>query len=223
MASVIENVRHGAPVHTSDDEKVGTVYAIVLAPGSNEVTHIAVDTGPHFPEPGFGDPEVVVIEVGHLKSADDKRVDVDTTKAEFAKLPPYEHKHFFRVPDAEQPGDESLGGRVWNAGIAIARSFSTLGSGLAVPAEHLASAEFERSILDDAPVWRIEPNMYIGDVERVLVDEGTDEIVSLVVKRGELFTHEVVLPMSNVTEIRDGVIHAQLTDEELESLAKFEE
>ncbi|MEO8456732.1 MAG: PRC-barrel domain-containing protein [Chloroflexota bacterium] len=222
MASVIEDVRHGAEVYTSDGEKAGTVYAIVLAPGSNQVTHLAVDAGPHFPEPGFGDARIVTIEIAHLRSADSDRVDVDITKSDFAKLPPYEHRHFFQVPDAEPPQDGSLAARVWNAGIAIATSVASLGSGLAVPAEHFASAAFERSILNDAPVWRVEPEMYIGDVERVLVDDSNDTIVSLVVKRGEVFQHEVVLPMTNVTDISGGVIHTQLTDAEVKSLAKFE-
>lgn len=221
MASVIEDVKHGANVYTSGGEKVGSVYAIVLAPGSNEVTHIAVDVGPHFPEPGFGDPKVLTVEVAHLKSADDDRVDLDLTKDAFAKLQPYEHTHFFSVPDSEPPSDESLGGRVWNAGVAIARAISTLGSGLAIPAEHFSTATFEHSILNDAPVWRVEPNTHIGNVESVHVD-ANDQLTGLVIHRGVLFPVEVVLPMRYVTEIRDGVIHAQLTDEELDSLQKHE-
>jgi sporulation protein YlmC with PRC-barrel domain len=222
VAKVIEDVRHGTDVSTSDGEKVGTVYAIVLAPGSNEVTHIAVDVGPHFPEPGFGDPRILTVEVAHLKSADDDRVDLDLTRDAFARLPPYEHTHFFSVPDSEPLSDESLGGRVWNAGVAIARAISTLGSGLAVPAEHFSRATFEHSILNDAPVWRVEPNAHIGNVESVLVGDTNDELTGLVIHRGVLFPVEVVLPMRYVTEIRDGVIHAQLTDEELQALGKHE-
>jgi sporulation protein YlmC with PRC-barrel domain len=223
MAGVIEDVRHGAQVHTSDGENVGAVFAIVLAPGSNQVTHIAVDVGPHFPEPGFGDPKVVTVPVAKLKSADEDRVEVALTKAEFGGLPPFEHSHYFRTPDTEEPqGDRSLAGRLWDATLGIAHGLSTLGTGIAIPAEHFASATFERSILNDAPVWRVEPDTYIGDVERVLVDDSTDEIVSLVVKRGEVFQHEVVLPMTYVTEIAGGVIHATLTDDQLHALQKYE-
>jgi sporulation protein YlmC with PRC-barrel domain len=222
VASVIEDVKHGADVYTSDGAKVGTVYAIVLAPGLNEVTHIAVDTGPHFPEPGFGAPKVVSVEVDHLKSADGDRVDLDLAKDAFANLPPYEHTHFFQVPDSTPPSDEALGGRVWNAGIAIARAISTLGSGIAIPAEHFSAATFEHSILNDAPVWRVEPNTHIGNVESVLVDDASDELTGLVIHRGVLFPVEVVLPMKYVTEIRDGVIHAQLSDEDIHGLQKHE-
>ena len=90
-----------------------------------------------------------------------------------------------------------------------------------MPAEHFAKAPFERHILDDAPVWRDEPNTHIGDVERVLVDDATDHIVGLVIKRGVLTHEEVVLPMKYVTEIRDGAIIVQVSDKQLESLAPF--
>lgn len=219
----LEDVRPGADVYGSDGEKLGTVHAIVLEPGSNEVTHIAVDAGPHFPEPGFGDPKIVTVEIAHLKSANGDRIDLDVTESAFRDMPLYEHSHFFQATDVEQPPEESgLGGRVWNAGMAIATSLASLGSGLAVPAEHLTKASFERSILEGSPVWRNEPNTEIGEVERVLVDEKTDEIAALVIKRGGLFQHEVVLPMRYVTEISDGVIHAQLLDEQIDALERFE-
>jgi uncharacterized protein YrrD len=219
----LEDVTAGADVYSSDGEKLGTVRAIVLQPGANEVTHIAVDAGPHFPEPGFGDANIVSVEIAHLKSASGDRVDLDLTEAAFQDMPPYEHRHFFQAPDAERLQDESgLVARVWNAGVAIATSLASLGSGLTVPAEHFAKASFERSILEGSPVWRNEPNTEIGEVERVLVDEKTDEIAALVIKRGGLFQHEVVLPMRYVTEIREGVIHAQLTDDEIEALERFE-
>jgi uncharacterized protein YrrD len=219
----LEDVRPGADVYSSDGEKLGAVHAIVLQPGSNEVTHLAVDAGPHFPEPGFGDPKVVTVEIAHLKSVAGDRIDLDIAESAFRDMPLYEHSHFFQAPDAQQPPEESgLGGRVWNAGMAIAASLASLGSGLAVPAEHLTKASFERSILEGSPVWRNEPNTEIGEVERVLVDQKTDQIAALVIKRGGLFQHEVVLPIRYVTEISDGVIHAQLSDEEIDGLDRFE-
>jgi uncharacterized protein YrrD len=219
----LEDVTAGADVYSSDGEKLGTVRAIVLEPGGNEVTHIAVDAGPHFPEPGFGDAKIVSVEIVHLKSADGDRVDLDLTEAQFQDMPLYEHRHFFSAPDAERLEDQpGLVARVWNAGIAIGNSLASLGTGITVPAEHFARASFERSILEGTSVWRNEPNTEIGDVERVLVDDKTDEIAALVIKRGGLLQHEVVLPMRYVTEIREGVIHAQLTDAEIDTLERFE-
>jgi len=221
----LEDLKHGAHVYTSDGEDAATVHAIILAPGSNEVTHIAVNVGPHFPEPGFGAPEVKVVEVDHIKSTDEHRVELNVTKEALNKMPDFDHSHYFRVPKDEliddTPPSEETGGWLWNTAVAITRSLSSLG-GIAVPVEHINSSKYERSILNDAPVWRTDPNTHIGNVESVLVDETTDDVAGLVIHRGVLFPVEVVLPMKYVTEIRDGVIHAQLSDEELHALEKYE-
>jgi sporulation protein YlmC with PRC-barrel domain len=214
-------------VYSSDGREVGTLHAIVVDPRDNEVTHVAVNAGPHFPQTGFGDPKIVSVDFDRLKSATADRADLALTQAEFDALPPYEHRHFYEVPPEEEEApppeaaEEDKGlSRWWNTGIAIGASLATLGSGIAVPAEHFQKAGFERHILNDAPVWRTEPNTHIGDVESVIVNEETDEIEALVIRRGALFHEEVTLPMRYVTEIRDGVIHAQLTDAELEGLER---
>ena len=105
--------------------------------------------------------------------------------------------------------------QLWDTGAALAASFASLLTGIAVPAETVKKASFERENLNDAPVWRLEPHTHVGDVERVLVDEDTEEIKELVIRRGAFFGEDVVLPMEYVTEIQDGVVHVQLTDEEL--------
>lgn len=223
--ATLEDLKHGAEVLTSDGEKVGTVHAIVLAPGENEVTHIGVNVGPHFPEPGFGDPEVKMVEVDHIRSANEDRVNLDITEEQLKKMSDFDHSHYFQVPREELIDDtstsEKTGGWLWNTAVAITRSLQSLG-GIAVPAEHINSAKYERSILNDAPVWRIDPNTHIGNVESVLIDDTTGDLACLVIHRGVLFPHEVVLPMKYVTEIRDGVIHAQLSDQELHALQKHE-
>jgi len=222
--ATLEDLKHGAEVLTSDGEKAGTVHAIVLAPGENEVTHVGVNVGPHFPEPGFGDPEVKMVEVDHIKSATEDHVELDITEEQLNRMPDFDHSHYFQVPRDEliddTPTSEKTGGWLWNTAVAITRSLQSLG-GIAVPAEHINSAKYERSILNDAPVWRTEPNTHIGNVESVLIDEATDDLAGLVIHRGVLFPHEVILPMKFVTEIRDGIIHATLNDQELESLEHY--
>ena len=181
---------------------------------------MAVNKGPYFPDPGFGSPDIASTEIAHVRSADGDSVNLDLTLEQFAALPKYEHEHFFAIPSDEQQPDAEKPSRLWGIAQALATSLASLGSGIAVPAEHFAKAPFERHILDDAPVWRDDPGTHIGDVERVLVDD-TNAIVGLVIKRGVVFHEEVVLPMKYVTEVRDGGIIVQLPDEDLESLAPF--
>lgn len=217
-----DDLHTGADVLTSDGEKVGKLHAVIVNPRDNRVTHLAVDTGPHFPEPGFGSPTIVSVEIDHLRKADGETVELAVTEAAFRELPLYEHAHFFAVPEAEQPSTEKGPRRLWDVGLTVATALAGLGTGIAVPAEHFARAPFERHILDDAPVWLDAPNKHLGDVERVLIDEETNVILALVIRRGAVFHEDVVLPMQYVTEVRDGAIIAHLTDEEIEELPPYQ-
>jgi sporulation protein YlmC with PRC-barrel domain len=213
----IDALRPDAPVFTSDGTEVGKLHAVVVDPAERAVTHLAINTGPHFPEPGFGDPRIVSIDIACLGDATTERVDLTLADAAFGEQPLYEQSSFFEAPgetNAEPPVS-----RLWNTGVAIASSLATLGSGIAVPAEHFRRARFERHILKDAPVWRVSPSKHIGDVESVIINEDSEEIEGLVIRRGVVFHEDVVLPIGFVTEIRDGVIHADISDADATALA----
>jgi sporulation protein YlmC with PRC-barrel domain len=218
----LENLRHGAHVESADGKDVGRLHSVVVDPRDNEVTHIIVNAGPHFPEPGFGAPELISVPIEQMEDAGEEKVILRCSRDEFRKLPEWVERDFTPAapmrPEAKRP---DYAHRLWNTGVALAASFASLLTGIAVPAEKVRKASFEREILNDAPVWRLEPHTHIGDIERVLVDEETDEIKELVIRRGALFGEDVVLPMEYVTEIQDGVVHVQLTDEELRGLQGY--
>lgn len=222
--ALTDTLRHGAAVFTSDRRQVGDLHAIVVDPADNEVTHIVINTGPHFPEPGFGAPDLVEVPIEQMEGAEEDGVFLKLDRDAFRRLPEYAGRDHLPSPStAGEAAEPEPGGPVralWNVGIAIARSLASIGS-IGVPQETFRQARFERHILNDAPVWRTEPHKHIGDIERVLVDEDSDEIRALVIKRGVLFPHEVVLPISYVTEILDGVVHAEISDSQLEELQEF--
>ena len=70
--------------------------------------------------------------------------------------------------------------------------------------------------------WRIEPHTHIGDVDRILIDEQTREIEALVVRRGVVFSHDVILPIHYVVEVLDDIAHVNISDDDLERLAEFQ-
>ena len=219
--ALLDNLRHGASVFTSDGKQVGDLHAIVVDPRDNEVTHIVVNTGPHFPEPGFGAPDLVEVPIQQMEGAEKSGVYLRVDRNAFRTLP--EYADIDHLPSPEAGGEPEPGGparALWNTGLAIAHSLASIG-GIAVPQETFRKARFERHILNDAPVWRATPHQHIGDIERVLVDEDSDEIRALVIRRGVLFQHEVVLPIGYVTEITDGVVHAAISDAQLEGLQEF--
>lgn len=222
--ALIDNLRHGASVFTSDGRQVGDLHAIVVDPSDNDVTHIVVNTGPHFPEPGFGAPDLVEIPIESMEGAEETGVFLKLDRDAFRRLPEYADRDHLPSPategEAAEPEPGGPARALWNVGIAIARSLASIGS-VGVPQETFRKARFERHILNDAPVWRTEPHKHIGDIERVLVEEDSDEIRALVIKRGVLFPHDVVLPITYVTEILDGVVHAEISDAQLEALQEF--
>lgn len=218
----LENLRHGAHVESAEGKDVGRLHSVVIDPRDNEVTHIVVNAGPHFPEPGFGAPELINVPIDLMEDAGEEKVILRCNRDEFRKLPQYVEREFTPARSAPLQAEKTDRGHLlWNTGVALAASFASLLTGIAVPAETVRKASFEREILNDAPVWRLEPHTHIGDVERVLVDEETDEIKELVVRRGVLFHEDVVLPIEYVTEILDGVVHVQITDAELRGLQPF--
>jgi uncharacterized protein YrrD len=220
----LDNLRHGAHVMSADNEEVGKLHAVVIDPRDNRVTHIVVNTGPHFPQPGFGAPNLITVPVEDLEDAQEEKVMLKCTKRRFAKMPLYVERRYAPPPpprSQQQPHEpEQPTHLLWDVGTALATALAASG-GIGVPAEHLRKARFERQILNDAPVWRLEPFSHIGDVERVLIDEETDEIVALVIRRGVLLHHDVVLPIDHVTEVVDGFINVRISDEELSQLEAY--
>jgi uncharacterized protein YrrD len=218
----LENLRPGANVICADSEKVGKLHAVVIDPRDNRVTHIVVNTGPHFPEPGFGAPNLATVPVDQMTDAREEKVVLKCTKREFSQMPPYVERRYTPPPPSASEGlpPERPAHLLWEVGVALAAALAAP-TRIGIPTESFRKAEFERQILHDAPVWRLEPQSHIGDVERVLVNEETDEIVALVIRRGVLFHHDVVLPIDYVTEVLDGLIHVRISDEELERLEAF--
>ena len=220
----LDNLRHGADVMSADNEEVGKLHAVIMDPRDNRVTHIVVNTGPHFPQPGFGAPNLITVPVEEMEDAQEERVMLKCSKRRFAKMPRYVERRYAPPlpPQSERPPQEPERPAhvLWDVGTALVAALGA-SSGFGVPAETLRKAKFERQILNDAPVWRLEPFSHIGDVERVLVDEETDEIVALVIRRGVVFHHDVVLPIDHVTEVLDGFINVRISDEELSHLEAY--
>jgi uncharacterized protein YrrD len=223
-AHPLDNLRPGADVMSADNEEVGKLHAVIMDPRDNRVTHVVVNTGPHFPEPGFGAPNLITVPVEEMKDAQEERVILKCTKRRFAEMPPYVERRYAPPPPSgsERPSRGPAGPAhvLWDVGASLVAALAASG-GFGVPTETFRKAKFERQILDDAPVWRLEPFSHIGDVERVLIDEETDEIVALVIRRGVLFHHDVVLPIDHVTEVLDGFINVRISDEELSHLEAY--
>ena len=207
---ILDDLRPGAPVFSTDGSKrVGRLYAVVVDARDDEVTHIVVNTGPFFPAPGFGAPNLVSVPIDEMADAREKTVILKCTKRKFSKMPAYADWSFTKPPD---PG-------VWRMENAVRLSMG--GWSLPMPTEIIHKARFEHEIAHDAHVWRIEPHTHIGDVDRVLIDEQTREIEALVIRRGVFFGHDVILPIRFVVEVLDDIVHVSISDDDSEHLEEF--
>jgi sporulation protein YlmC with PRC-barrel domain len=223
---LVDDLRHDATVLSSDGAEVGKLHAVVLDPRDGDVTHVVVNAGPHFPSPGFGAPKLVSVPIDQMEGAEEEDVVLRCSEAEFDAMGSYVERDFLPPPGEEPPPEpEEEGFRplktVWNAATALAASFGNQLVGIPVPRETFQVARFERQIVYDSPVWRVEPHEQLGEVERVLVGHDSDEIEAIVVRGGHAFEQDTILPIEHVSEILDGIIRADLSDEDLNSLQPF--
>jgi uncharacterized protein YrrD len=81
--------------------------------------------------------------------------------------------------------------------------------------------EHRLEIRPGSPV--LSRNEEVGKVDRVVVDPDTREIVGLVVQRGILLNHDVLIPIETVTEATPDGLRTRLTVEELNALPVVDE
>jgi uncharacterized protein YrrD len=87
--------------------------------------------------------------------------------------------------------------------------------------EILARDPDEVEIKKDSPVWRLNPHKKIGEVDRVIYDADTKKVTDLVIRRGFVFTKDVVLPMRFVVEVVADIVRVEIDDDALGGLPEF--
>lgn len=217
----IEDLRLGASVVSGDDHKLGTLSRFVLRKSDFKLTHIVADTGIlRSGEPlwkgGWGLSHDRVVPIGVLASADTDELRLTMTAEEFRDLSvDYIQERFAEIPD-DEPGRPDL---------SDLRRIATSLPGEPGPYfmyDTMALAPWEADIQKDSPVWRMNPHQKVGEVERLLVEEGTQKSVAIVVRRGHVFSKDVVLPMSYVSEVVADIVRVDIGDDALGSLEEYQ-
>lgn len=216
----IEDLRTGADVVSRDGHKLGTLSRFVIQQGTYRLTHIVVDTGilrsgqPLW-EGGWGLSHDRVVPLAAVASADSHAVRLTMSADEFRDHSvDYIEERFQPVPDLE-PGRADLSD--------VERLVKSIPGepGPVFITEVKAKAPDEVEIRADSPVWRLNPHQKVGEVERVLLDEETGKVVGLVIRRGFLFTREVVLPVRYIVEVVADVVRIDIDDDALRSLPEY--
>lgn len=215
----LEDLKIGANVFSQDGHKLGTLSKFVVTEGALTLTHVVVDTGIlRSGEPlwkgGWGLSHDRVLPLAALVGATSDRATLSMTADDFKEHSvDYEEEYFEAMPDLDSGFD--LGD--------VARIASSIPGepGPWIMLERRALAPGEVEIPKDAPVWRLNPHTKIGEVERVVFDEGTAAVVDLVIRRGHLFAKDVLLPVAFIVEVVAGIVRVDIDDAALNGLAEF--
>jgi sporulation protein YlmC with PRC-barrel domain len=204
-----EDLHEGVEVYSTDGHKVGTLRHVVVGQRQLRVTHLVVDigfhgAGHHVWEGGHGLTYDREIPVATIKNASDTRLDLRLSADEVRNAPKFTEEY------TELPASmaETVLGDI--TGTPTLRVVARLHEGPG-----------EEDIAAGAHVWREEPHQKLGEVDRVLVDEATEKVKALVVKRGFLRVHDFVLPMHYVQEVLGEVVRVRLSDTELADLKEY--
>lgn len=207
------DIRLGVPVEATDG-RAGKVDRLVFDPHTNQVVGIVVVQGWLLPHD-------VVVPIQRVASAGEDALRVNATVEEVSAMPPFSLGQF-----AEPPQD-------WipPAGIAAA-TYLFPASPYLVGAFELpnvpdppASADKDEppsttDIGADTPVHCIDG--VGGHVDRLLTDGSSDRMTHVVVKRGHLLTHDVVVPAARIARIDELGVHLSCSTGELEAMPRFE-
>lgn len=217
----LEDLRLNADVLSSDDHKLGTLSRFVIDKDTQRLTHIVVDTGifrsgEALWKGGWGMSHDRIVPFAAVASATSDEIRITMSAAEFKDLSSdYLEEYFVRAPDARPGTPDSSDVRRLVMSIPGEPGPYLLHQVTALRPE-------EAAVGKDAPVWRLNPHQKIGEVERAIYDEATGKLMALVIKRGFLFTRDVVLPVEHLVEVVGDIVRVNVDDKALDNLREFE-
>ena len=217
------DLRAGADVYSSDGQKLGELHRVVLARSDLRVTHVVVDigflrSGRAIWQGGLGLDYDRIVAISDVAGATTERVDLGLTAEEFKDLPEYTAETY-EEPRDFSPNEYDLPDVVTQLQHLSSIFASTSGLWLY---DNLQKPPDAVDISEGTPVWRREPHEKLGDVKQLVFDSSTGQLQALVIARGFIFKHEVVLPIRHVAEMFDDLLHVDIADKDLEGLKPYE-
>ena len=202
--------RIGAEVFTSDEERAGRLASVVIDPHSKEVTDFVIDRG-------LIGGEDRVLPVSKVDRADEERIELTIAEADLSDYSRYREESFEQAQPAlvDELGYEptEVFTWEWRYGIPVAPLKPRLQEHPQVESESKRAAIGRGTRVRNA-------NETIGYVDHVLVDQESEQISHLIVRRG-LLPYRISLPFDMVEEVTDESVYVPATRAELESLQRY--
>ena len=213
----LEDLRPGASVRSRDGHKLGTLSRFVLTKDLTALTHVVVDTGllrsgQSLLGGGWALSHDRVVPLGVVDDATEEAVTLTMTAEEFRDLSiDYIQEYFEPIPNEKKgwPDRSDLQ--------RLAASFPGE-PGPYFMFQTVAISPDEVDIKKDSPVWRMNPHEKIGEVDGLVIEEGTGNVQAIVVRRGHFFTKDVELPLRFVAEVVADIVRVHISDDALKQL-----
>jgi len=217
-------LKEGTRVETSDGRELGRISRFVLNPETNEVTHIVV-------QKGWLLPEDKVIPFDRFSSATDDKVILNEDIRDFDELPPFEESYYIRATDRDimtgraedAPVDPISTGYYW---------YPPSGY-LGYPAHGLGTYSWPRTeTIQNIPADTVplkegtnvmsSDGKQIGDVERLLIEPGSNKATHLVISQGAFFQDRKLIPANWIRSVTEDEVQLLMSSDVLERLPSYE-
>ena len=224
MTAFPHTLRAGADVYSSDDHKLGELKRVVLKRSDLTITHIVVDigflrSGRSLWEGGLGLDYDRIVPMADVARSSRDRIDLAITDEQFKAEPEYTEEGFEPIADPS-PGELDANDLAIRAESIADAISSTPGAWVTV---RLNKDPNSVDIVEGTDVWRLEPHQKMGDVKRVLLDETTGQLRGLVISRGFILKHDVVIPARFIAELDDDIVRLDISDIEIQTLRPYQE
>jgi uncharacterized protein YrrD len=218
------HIRSNAKVVTADGQEAGRVDRVVLAPQTNEVTHLVVRKGLL-----FGQDKVVPVD--QIQSATDEAIGLRLTADKLADLLPFEETHYIPIEDdsrAGEPGSIALprpAGLYWYppvaAGLPVLEPYD------AVAASTGYVAETERNVPEGTVALKkgarvvAADGVEVGGIDEVLTDSTSGQATDFVIEQGFLFKERKRVPVGWIRSVAEDEAKLAVESRLLERLSSY--
>jgi uncharacterized protein YrrD len=180
--------------------KAGKVDYVIIHPRSMRITDIVVTTGVIGRE--------IVVPVDVIESADKDKVYLSVDEDHLDEFP-----DFIDVKYEEPPTGWRAPSGIFYAPTDIRWPLGTVW--------RVNTPEGTRAIFDGQDVVSSDGHK-IGVVDAVDVEEPGGRVTGFIVRKGHVLKHDLVFPVGDIEDVRDGKVFLRLTKDQAEQVRQFE-
>lgn len=206
--------KEGTTVYTHDEQKVGDIERFILDPRGQKIVGLVV-------RKGFLLTEDKVIPTNMVGTADADKVMLYADAGDPDNFPVFEETQYITPDESELEDEYSVsfplyfyplhGGTGWHNAYPVVMPQPVKERN--IPSGTVPVKEGANVISSDGE--------HIGDVERVMTENKTDQITHFIISQGLFFKDEKVLPSRWVETARENELHLAVNTKTLKKLEDF--